>query len=84
MLTARVRQASDGDQTVVADGRQVVVYFVVRLTSDLLNSTWFVSRLLVAPHYFKPADLEQLTTGEKKMPKTAGYSGATPSSTSQS
>jgi len=26
----------------------------------------------VAPHYFKPADLEQLASGEKKMPKTIG------------
>jgi pre-mRNA-splicing factor ATP-dependent RNA helicase DHX16 len=26
----------------------------------------------VAPHYFKPADLEQLSKGDKKMPKTVG------------
>ncbi|KAF8208731.1 pre-mRNA splicing factor [Mycena galopus ATCC 62051] len=30
----------------------------------------------VAPHYFKPADLEQLATGDKKMPKAVGSSGA--------
>jgi hypothetical protein len=24
----------------------------------------------VAPHYFKPADLEQLATGDKKMPNS--------------
>lgn len=29
----------------------------------------------VAPHYFKPADLEQLASGEKKMPKAIGSSG---------
>lgn len=33
---------------------------------------------LVAPHYFKPADLEQLATGEKKMPKVVGSSGTKP------
>ncbi|KAF7307663.1 putative PRP2-RNA-dependent ATPase of DEAH box family [Mycena kentingensis (nom. inval.)] len=34
--------------------------------------------LEVAPHYFKPADLEQLATGDKKMPnaKAAASSGA--------
>ncbi|KAJ7505498.1 pre-mRNA splicing factor [Mycena galericulata] len=30
--------------------------------------------LEVAPHYFKPADLEQLATGDKKMPKVVGAS----------
>ncbi|KAF8349257.1 P-loop containing nucleoside triphosphate hydrolase protein [Amanita rubescens] len=29
----------------------------------------------VAPHYFKAADLEQLATGDKKMPKAIGASG---------
>ena len=28
--------------------------------------------LEVAPHYFKPADLEQLAKGDRKMPKTLG------------
>ena len=28
----------------------------------------------VAPHFFKPADLEQLAVGEKKMPKAVGSS----------
>ncbi|KAJ7601018.1 pre-mRNA splicing factor [Mycena floridula] len=32
--------------------------------------------LEVAPHYFKPADLEQLATGDKKMPKVVGASSA--------
>lgn len=30
----------------------------------------------VAPHFFKPADLEQLATGDKKMPKTIGASSS--------
>ena len=34
----------------------------------------------VAPHYFKPADLEQLAHGDKKMPKAIGVSSTpTPS-----
>lgn len=32
----------------------------------------------VAPHYFKPADLEQLATGDKKMPKAVGSAGEKP------
>lgn len=34
---------------------------------------------LVAPHYFKAADLEQLATGDKKMPKITGASSMAPS-----
>lgn len=33
---------------------------------------------LVAPHYFKPADLEQLASGDKKMPKAVGASSTVP------
>ena len=29
---------------------------------------------IVAPHYFKQADVEQLSQGEKKMPKVVGAS----------
>ena len=29
----------------------------------------------VAPHYFKPADLEQLSKGDRKMPKALGSTG---------
>ena len=29
---------------------------------------------IVAPHYFKAADLEQLATGDRKMPKAVGAS----------
>ncbi len=32
--------------------------------------------ITVAPHYFKPADLEQLATGDKKMPKGEALSSA--------
>ncbi|KAI0279232.1 P-loop containing nucleoside triphosphate hydrolase protein [Russula aff. rugulosa BPL654] len=34
-----------------------------------IKSAWLLD---VAPHYFKPADLEQLSKGDKKMPKTVG------------
>ncbi|KAN0123488.1 P-loop containing nucleoside triphosphate hydrolase protein [Russula decolorans] len=34
-----------------------------------IKSAWLLE---VAPHYFKPADLEQLSKGDKKMPKTVG------------
>ncbi|KAF8798832.1 P-loop containing nucleoside triphosphate hydrolase protein [Phlegmacium glaucopus] len=34
--------------------------------------------LEVAPHYFKPADLEQLAQGDKKMPKGVGASSSAP------
>ena len=40
---------------------------------DLLWLT--ISLYVVAPHYFKPADLEQLATGDKKMPKAVGSAG---------
>lgn len=31
---------------------------------------------IVAPHFFKPADLEQFGTGDKKMPKAIGASSS--------
>ncbi len=37
-----------------------------------------VSSLSVAPHYFKPADLEQLASGDRKMPKAIGSKGQVP------
>ena len=37
-----------------------------------IKPTWLLE---VAPHYFKPADLEQLATGDKKMPKVVGSTG---------
>ena len=33
---------------------------------------------VVAPHYFKAADLEQLATGDRKMPKAIGSRGEGP------
>jgi pre-mRNA-splicing factor ATP-dependent RNA helicase DHX16 len=36
-----------------------------------IKPSWLLE---VAPHYFKAADLEQLATGDKKMPKTVGAS----------
>ncbi|KAG5651047.1 hypothetical protein H0H81_010081, partial [Sphagnurus paluster] len=44
-----------------------------------IKPSWLLE---VAPHYFKPADLEQLATGDKKMPNAkaiAASSNATPS-----
>jgi len=38
-----------------------------------IKASWLME---VAPHYFKEADLEQLATGEKKMPKAIGSAGA--------
>ena len=42
------------------------------LVTDCCNLNWlmFVCASPVAPHYFKPEDLEQLSKGDKKMPKT--------------
>ena len=49
------------------------------LEGELANVFLILSSLCashaVAPHYFKPADLEQLATGDKKMPKTVGSAG---------
>jgi len=39
-----------------------------------IKPSWLLE---VAPHYFKPADLEQLSQGDKKMPKAVGASSAT-------
>jgi len=32
--------------------------------------------LEVAPHFFKPSDMEELAAGDKKMPKAIGASSA--------
>ncbi|KAG6372887.1 pre-mRNA splicing factor [Boletus reticuloceps] len=65
---------------------KTVVYYELVMTSKSymrqlmeIKPSWLME---VAPHYFKAADLEQLTTGEKKMPKTSGYSGAATNTTS--
>jgi len=65
---------------------KTIVYYELVMTSKSymrqvmeIKPSWLME---VAPHYFKAADLEQLTTGEKKMPKAPGYSGVVASSTS--
>jgi pre-mRNA-splicing factor ATP-dependent RNA helicase DHX16 len=40
----------------------------------IVISFLITTHFIVAPHYFKEADLEQLATGEKKMPKAIGAS----------
>ncbi|KAM6494137.1 DUF1605 domain containing protein [Amanita muscaria] len=58
---------------------KTVLYYELVMTSKSylrqvmeIKPTWLME---VAPHYFKAADLEQLATGEKKMPKDTGASG---------
>ena len=63
-----VPAAGDGDQAGLANGRCVGVLLTVVAGAD-------IHVLAVAPHYFKAADLEQLATGDKKMPKTIGSAG---------
>ncbi|GJJ09880.1 hypothetical protein Clacol_004104 [Clathrus columnatus] len=56
-----------------------VLYYELVMTSKSymrqlmeIKPQWLLE---VAPHFFKPADLEQLATGEKKLPKAIGSSG---------
>ncbi|KAF9236501.1 pre-mRNA splicing factor [Melanogaster broomeanus] len=67
---------------------KTILYYELVMTSKSymrqlmeIKPSWLME---VAPHYFKAADLEQLTTGEKKMPnsKAVGSSGAAAASTS--
>ncbi|GBE84901.1 Pre-mRNA-splicing factor ATP-dependent RNA helicase-like protein [Sparassis crispa] len=58
---------------------KTVLYYELVMTSKSylrqvmeIKPSWLLE---VAPHYFKEADLEQLATGEKKMPKTVGSVG---------
>ncbi|KAH8825038.1 pre-mRNA splicing factor [Flagelloscypha sp. PMI_526] len=58
---------------------RAVLYYELVMTSKSymrqimeIKPSWLME---VAPHYFKEADLDQLATGEKKMPKVAGSSG---------
>ncbi|KAF9454812.1 P-loop containing nucleoside triphosphate hydrolase protein [Macrolepiota fuliginosa MF-IS2] len=57
---------------------KTVLYYELVMTSKSymrqvmeIKPAWLLE---VAPHYFKPADLEQLATGDKKMPKAIGAS----------
>ncbi|CDO71497.1 hypothetical protein BN946_scf184909.g91 [Trametes cinnabarina] len=59
---------------------KAVLYYELVMTSKSymrqvmeIKPQWLLE---VAPHYFKPADLEQLASGDKKMPKAVGSSGA--------
>jgi hypothetical protein len=49
----------------MVDGRYAYRPFIPSLDLDLSSTT-------VAPHYFKPTDLEALSKGEKKMPNQKG------------
>jgi pre-mRNA-splicing factor ATP-dependent RNA helicase DHX16 len=64
---------------------KTVLYYELVMTSKSymrqimeIKPPWLME---VAPHYFKAADLEQLTTGDKKLPnaKAVGSSGVAPS-----
>ncbi|XP_006462648.1 hypothetical protein AGABI2DRAFT_152085 [Agaricus bisporus var. bisporus H97] len=61
--------------------KTVLYYELVMTTKSYMRQvmeikpTWLLE---VAPHYFKPADLEQLATGDKKMPKAVGASSSLP------
>ncbi|KAF7346120.1 putative PRP2-RNA-dependent ATPase of DEAH box family [Mycena sanguinolenta] len=62
---------------------KTVLYYELVMTSKSymrqvmeIKPAWLLE---VAPHYFKAADLEQLATGDKKMPKAVGASSATAS-----
>ncbi|KAL0960804.1 hypothetical protein HGRIS_005820 [Hohenbuehelia grisea] len=57
---------------------KTILYYELVMTSKSymrqvmeIKPAWLLE---VAPHYFKPADLEQLASGDKKMPKTVGAS----------
>ncbi|RPD77807.1 pre-mRNA splicing factor [Lentinus tigrinus ALCF2SS1-7] len=61
-----------------------VLYYELVMTSKSymrqvmeIKPAWLLE---VAPHYFKPADLEQLASGDRKMPKAIGSRGEGPSS----
>ncbi|ETW81541.1 hypothetical protein HETIRDRAFT_383895 [Heterobasidion irregulare TC 32-1] len=60
---------------------KTVLYYELVMTSKSylrqvmeIKPSWLME---VAPHYFKPAELEQLTKSDKKMPKTVGASAIT-------
>jgi pre-mRNA-splicing factor ATP-dependent RNA helicase DHX16 len=62
---------------------KTVVYYELVMTSKSylrqvmeIKPAWLLE---VAPHYFKPADLEQMSKGDKKMPKGVGAAPSNPS-----
>ncbi|KAI5122467.1 hypothetical protein M0805_008778 [Coniferiporia weirii] len=59
-----------------------ILYYELVMTSKSymrqvmeIKPSWLLE---VAPHFFKPADLEQLAVGDRKMPKTIGASTPAP------
>ncbi|KAH7885082.1 Asp-Glu-Ala-His box polypeptide 16, isoform CRA_f [Phlebopus sp. FC_14] len=65
---------------------KTVLYYELVMTSKSymrqvmeIKPSWLLE---VAPHYFKAADVEQLATGEKKMPNTKAVGLSRPASTS--
>ncbi|EAU85955.2 pre-mRNA splicing factor [Coprinopsis cinerea okayama7 len=59
---------------------KAVLYYELVMTSKSymrqvmeIKPAWLLE---VAPHYFKPTDLEQMAKGDKKMPKTIGASSS--------
>ncbi|KAF9075987.1 pre-mRNA splicing factor [Rhodocollybia butyracea] len=60
--------------------KTVLYYELVMTTKSYMRQIMEIKPnwlLEVAPHYFKPADLEQLASGDKKMPKAVGASSST-------
>lgn len=58
--------------------KTVLYYELVQTSKSYLRQVMEIKPqwlLDVAPHYFKPADLEQLAKGDKKMPKAVGSTG---------
>ncbi|KAJ3869351.1 pre-mRNA splicing factor [Lentinula novae-zelandiae] len=61
--------------------KTVLYYELVMTTKSYMRQVMEIKPswlLEVAPHYFQPADLEQLASGDKKMPKTVGASTQNP------
>ncbi|KAK7039214.1 hypothetical protein VNI00_010119 [Paramarasmius palmivorus] len=59
--------------------RSVLYYELVMTSKSYMRQVMEIKPswlLEVAPHYFKPADIEQLATGDKKMPKGPGASAS--------
>ncbi|KAG2758236.1 pre-mRNA splicing factor [Suillus brevipes Sb2] len=58
--------------------KTVLYYELVMTSKSYMRQVLSPTKDMFAPHYFKAADLEQLTTGDKKLPnaKAVGSSGA--------
>ncbi|KAI0345705.1 HA2-domain-containing protein [Trametopsis cervina] len=72
--TATLQKSGDSYRTL----KTVLYYELVQTSKSYLRQVMEIKPqwlLEVAPHYFKPADLEQLAKGDKKMPKAVGSAG---------